>query len=95
MVVVQKSGKKIKNPFKGRKNKNFWSNRLILIRNHVRNKKKMVPLIEKIPFLRKTDISDDNVKMRICHKTGKLKIVIKWHYKVLGLETLCSLGFKI
>ena len=43
VVVVQKSGKNMKNPFKDRKNKNFWSKRVILIRNHARNKKKNGP----------------------------------------------------
>ena len=63
----------MKNPSKDRKNKNSWSKRAILIRNHARNKKKNGPDDKKkISFLRKTDISDDNVKMRICHKTGKL-----------------------
>ena len=47
VVVVQKSGKNIENPFKDRKNKNFWSKRVILIRNHARNPKKMVPMIKK------------------------------------------------
>ena len=47
VVVVQKSGKNMKNPFKDRKNKNFWSKRVILIRNHARNPKKMVPMIKK------------------------------------------------
>ena len=63
----------MKNPLKDRKNKNFWSKRVILIRNHARNQKKMVQMIKKIPFLRKTNISDHNVKMRICLKTGKLE----------------------
>ena len=60
VVVVQKSGKKIKNPFKGRKNKIFWSNRLILIRNHARNPKKSVLMLYDLYFLRKLDFFKGN-----------------------------------